>query len=136
MLGRALGLSNEQVKKLIPVGAAAAMAAAFNTPLAAVLFTLEEVMGDMNAPMMGGVVLASATAWMVLRLLLGDHPLFHVPAYQLVHRWSLCSMRCWAWPAAWFRWRSSSCCWACASVSAVAAEDGLVAAGGGWLLVG
>ena len=84
VLGRALGLSNEQVKKLIPVGASAAIAAAFNTPLAAVLFSLEEIMGDLNAPMMGGVVLASATAWMVLRLLLGDHPLFTVPAYHLV----------------------------------------------------
>ena len=84
VLGRALGLSNEQVKKLIPVGAAAAIAAAFNTPLAAVLFSLEEIMGDLNAPMIGGVVLASATAWMVLRLLLGDHPLFKVPAYHLV----------------------------------------------------
>ena len=84
VLGRMLGLSNEQVKKLVPVGAAAAIAAAFNTPLAAVVFALEEIMGDLNAPLMGGVVLASATAWMVLRLLLGDHPLFKVPAYHLV----------------------------------------------------
>jgi chloride channel protein, CIC family len=84
VLGRMLGLSNEQVKKLIPVGAAAAVAAAFNTPLAAVVFSLEEIMGDLNAPMMGGVVLASATAWMVLRVSLGDHPLFKVPQYHLV----------------------------------------------------
>jgi len=84
VLGRALGLPTAQVKKLIPVGAAAAIAAAFNTPLAAVVFSLEEIMGDLNAPMMGGVVLASATAWMVLRLLLGNHPLFEVPQYQLV----------------------------------------------------
>ena len=84
VLGRMLGLSPEQVKKLIPVGAAAAIAAAFNTPLAAVVFSLEEIMGDLNAPMMGGVVLASATAWVVLRLSLGDHPLFKVPQYLLV----------------------------------------------------
>ena len=84
VLGRLLGLGPEQVKKLVPVGAAAAIAAAFNTPLAAVVFSLEEIMGDLNAPLMGGVVLASATAWMVLRLLLGDHPLFKVPQYRLV----------------------------------------------------
>src|SRR5208282_3481458 len=71
VLGRLLGLSSEQVKKLIPVGAAAAIAAAFNTPLAAVLFSLEEIVGDLNAPVMGAVVLASATAWMVLRAVLG-----------------------------------------------------------------
>src|ERR1035437_5370891 len=85
VLGRILGLRSEQVKKLIPVGAAAAIAAAFNTPLAAVLFSLEEIVGDLNAPVMGAVVLASATAWMVLRMLLGNHPLFKVPQYQLVH---------------------------------------------------
>jgi CIC family chloride channel protein len=85
VLGRFLGLRSEQVKNLIPVGAAAAIAAAFNTPLAAVVFSLEEIMGDLHAPVMGAVVLASATAWMVLRLFLGNHPLFAVPQYQLVH---------------------------------------------------
>ena len=85
VLGRRLGLKPEYVKALIPVGAAAAIAAAFNTPLAAVLFSLEEIMGDLNAPVLGSVVLASATSWVVLRLILGNNPLFQVPQYQLVH---------------------------------------------------
>ena len=85
VLGRWLGLSPEKVKALIPVGAAAAIAAAFNTPMAAVLFALEEVMGDLNAPVLGSVVLASATSWAMLRLLLGNNPLFQVPQYELVH---------------------------------------------------
>src|ERR1039457_4276516 len=84
VLGRFVGLRPENVKALIPVGAAAAIAAAFNTPLAAVLFALEEIVGDLHAPVLGSVVLASAAAWMVLRLLLGNHPLFKVPQYQLV----------------------------------------------------
>ncbi len=84
VLGRKLGLSPEKIKALIPVGAAAAVAAAFNTPLAAVLFALEEVVGDLHAPVLGSVVLASATSWAVLRLLLGNDPLFKVPQYQLV----------------------------------------------------
>src|ERR1700733_5372537 len=85
VLGRRLGLQPEYVKALIPVGSAAAIAAAFNTPLAAVVFSLEEIMGDLNAPVLGSVVLASATSWMVLRLMLGNNPLFQVPQYQLVH---------------------------------------------------
>jgi CIC family chloride channel protein len=85
VLGRWLGLRPEKVKALIPVGAAAAIAAAFNTPMAAVLFSLEEVMGDMHAPILGSAVLASATSWAVLRLLLGNNPLFKVPQYTLVH---------------------------------------------------
>ena len=87
VLGRKLGLSPEKVKALVPVGAAAAIAAAFNTPLAAVLFALEEVVGDLHAPVLGSVVLASATSWAMLRLLLGNDPLFKVPQYQLVSPW-------------------------------------------------
>lgn len=84
VIGRRLGLTKSQVKSLVPVGGAAALSAAFNTPIAAVLFTLEEIMGDLHAPVLGSVVLASATAWMVLHLVLGDNPLFHVTGYHLV----------------------------------------------------
>lgn len=84
VLGRRLGLGPSRIRELIPVGSAAALAAAFNTPVAAVLFTLEEVMGDLHAPVLGSVVLASAMAWVTMHLVLGDEPLFHVPSYQLV----------------------------------------------------
>jgi CIC family chloride channel protein len=85
VIARRLRMSREQVKALVPVGGAAALAAAFNTPIAAVLFSLEEIMGDLHAPILGSVVLSSATAWMVLHLVLGDEPLFHVTAYHLVN---------------------------------------------------
>ncbi len=85
VLGRRLGLGPSRVQALVPVGVSAALAAAFNTPIAAVLFTLEEVMGDLHTPVLGSIVLSSATSWIVLRLLLGDEPLFHVAAYQFVH---------------------------------------------------
>ena len=85
VIGRWLGLNREQVQSLLPVGAAAALTAAFNTPIAAVLFTLEEIMGDLHAPVLGSAVVSSATAWIVLHLLLGDQPLFHVGGYKLVH---------------------------------------------------
>jgi CIC family chloride channel protein len=85
VLARRFGLSKERVTALLPVGCSAALAAAFNTPIAAVLFSLEEILGDMHAPVLGTVVLSSATSWVVLHLVLGDEPLFHVPAYHLVH---------------------------------------------------
>lgn len=84
VIGRRLGLSSERIKSLVPVGGAAALAAAFNTPIAAVLFALEEIIGDLHAPVLGSVVIASATSWMVLNLVLGDHPLFHIAGYHLV----------------------------------------------------
>ncbi len=85
VLGRRFGLSKANVKALLPVGCSAALAAAFNTPIAAVLFSLEEILGDLHAPVLGSVVLSSATSWMVLHLILGDQPLFHTPAWQLVN---------------------------------------------------
>src|SRR5437764_15083851 len=84
VVARRLGLSTAQVRWLIPVGASAALAAAFNTPIAAVLFSLEEIMGDLPAPILGSVVLSSTTSWMVMHLVLGDEPRFHVAPYHLV----------------------------------------------------
>lgn len=85
VLARKMNLSPERVKALVPVGCSAALAAAFNTPIAAVLFSLEEILGDLHAPVLGSVVISAATSWVVLHLLLGDEPLFHVPSYRLVH---------------------------------------------------
>lgn len=84
-IGRRLGLSPASVKKLVPVGAAAALSAAFNTPIAAVLFALEEIVGDLNAAILGSTVLASVVAVVLERSILGNEPLFQVPGYSLLH---------------------------------------------------
>lgn len=83
LLGRVFNLSRERLRGLIPVGAAAGLAAAFNTPIAAVTFTLEEILGDTAAKPMGSIVIASVIASVVERSLLGEHALFSVPAYRL-----------------------------------------------------
>jgi len=84
-VGQWLRLSPRQIQNLVPVGASAALAAAFNTPIAAVLFSLEEIVGDMNAPLLGSTVVASVASVIVERSILGNEPLFHVPEYRLVH---------------------------------------------------
>jgi CIC family chloride channel protein len=80
-----LRLPPERVRDLLPVGAAGALAAAFNTPVSAVLFALEEIIGDMNAPLLGSAVIASVASVLVERAILGNDPLFRVPTYHLVH---------------------------------------------------
>ncbi|HEX6316170.1 MAG TPA: chloride channel protein, partial [Gemmatimonadaceae bacterium] len=85
VVGRWLRLSPARVKELVPVGAAGALAAAFNTPIAAVLFALEEIIGDLNATLLGSTVVASVASVVVERAILGNEPLFHVPVYHLVH---------------------------------------------------
>lgn len=84
-IGRSLKLSPQRTQSLIPIGAAAALSAAFNTPIAAVLFALEEIIGDLNAALIGSTVLASVSAVVVARFFLGNAPFFHVPEYDLRH---------------------------------------------------
>jgi CIC family chloride channel protein len=84
-IGQWLGLSPRRIRDLVPVGAAGALAAAFNTPVAAVLFALEEIIGDLNASLIGSTVVASVASVVVERSILGNEPLFHVPVYHLEH---------------------------------------------------
>lgn len=90
LLGRAAALSRDHLKRLLPVGAAAGIAAAFNAPIAAVTFTVEEVVGDLDQTVLSGVIVAAALAAVVERSILGEHPVFDVPAgYGLRHASSL-----------------------------------------------
>jgi CIC family chloride channel protein len=66
------------------VGMAAGIAAAFNAPIAAITFTLEELIGDLDQTMLSGVIVAAALAAVVEHSVLGAHPVFHMPrAYEL-----------------------------------------------------
>lgn len=84
IVGRWLRLSPNRVQALLPIASAAALSAAFNTPVAAVLFALEEIIGDLNAGIIGPAVIASVTAVIVERSILGSQALFRVPQYHLV----------------------------------------------------
>lgn len=57
-------------------GAAAGLAAAFNTPLAATTFVLEELIGDLNSRFLGGVLLASVIGALVVHGIIGKQPAF------------------------------------------------------------
>ncbi len=82
-LGRRLKLSREKVRLIAPVGAAAGLAAAFNAPISAVLFVIEEVIGRWSAGVLGAVVLSAVASAVVERWFLGFAPLFRIPAFQM-----------------------------------------------------
>ncbi|HTU41201.1 MAG TPA: chloride channel protein [Candidatus Aquilonibacter sp.] len=78
-LGRQLDISREKLRLMAPVGAAAGLAAAFNAPISAVLFVIEEVIGRWSAGILGSVVLAAVASVVVVRSFLGSEPLFRIP---------------------------------------------------------
>jgi chloride channel protein, CIC family len=63
---------------LIAAGAGAGLAAAFNAPLAGVVFVLEELRRDFAPGALTGAFVSSVTADVVVRLLTGQSPVFHV----------------------------------------------------------
>jgi len=81
-LGRRMQLSRDKLRLIAPVGAAAGLAAAFNAPISAVLFVIEEVIGNWSAGVLGAVVVSAVASVTVERWFLGDEPLFRVPAYH------------------------------------------------------
>jgi len=84
MLARIARLSPKNARRMASVGMAAGIAAAFNAPIAAVTFTLEELIGDLDQTMLSGVIVAAALSAVVEHSVMGSNPVFHVNAnYEL-----------------------------------------------------
>jgi chloride channel protein, CIC family len=82
-LGRQMHLSRDRMRLIAPIGAAAGLAAAFNAPISAVLFVIEEVIGRWTAGILGSVVLSAVSSVVVMRGFLGSESLFRIPAVEL-----------------------------------------------------
>lgn len=79
LLARAAKLNPQYRRRMASVGMSAGIAAAFNAPIAAITFTLEELIGDLDQTMLSGVIVASALAAVVENKILSNKPIFHVP---------------------------------------------------------
>ncbi|ROO24249.1 voltage-gated chloride channel [Salinisphaera orenii MK-B5] len=73
-LGRRLDLPNNSVRTLVGCGAAAGIAASFNTPLAAVIFAMEVVMMEYTIAGFAPIILAAVTGSLVTFTLTDVHP--------------------------------------------------------------
>jgi chloride channel protein, CIC family len=83
LIGRRLRLSQDRLRLIAPVGAAAGLAAAFNAPISAVLFVIEEVIGQWSAGALGAIVLAAVSSVVTMRSFLGADSLFRVPPFRV-----------------------------------------------------
>jgi CIC family chloride channel protein len=80
-VGRLLKSPVRERLTLIAAGAGAGLAAAFNAPLAGLVFVLEEVQRDFRRTVFGAAFLAAAVADVVTRVACGQDPIFDIPAY-------------------------------------------------------
>jgi CIC family chloride channel protein len=76
-----LKVTPRQRQMLVSAGGGAGLAAAFNAPLAGLVFVLEEIQRDFTPHVFGAAFVASVTADVVTRSLTTELPVFHVPAY-------------------------------------------------------
>jgi chloride channel protein, CIC family len=86
----AFGIAKQGRRPALLCGAAAGLAAAFNTPISAITFVLEEVIEDLNSTQyLAQVLIASVTSTFVAHLFLGNHPAFVIPRTAGSFSWYL-----------------------------------------------
>ncbi len=88
-IGQVFRMSGNRVRVLVGCGAAAGISAVFNAPIAGIIFSLEIILGDFAIKTFAPVLISSVLASVVVRLFLGNHPAFEVPAYELISAWEM-----------------------------------------------
>ena len=81
-MGRLMGLGKSKIKSLLAVGAAGGIAAAFNTPIAAVTFVLEEIVGNFNSKSLGPIIISAVAAAVTAQMFYGYESTFSMLKYK------------------------------------------------------
>jgi CIC family chloride channel protein len=76
-IGQKFGLAKKRVQGMVPVGAAAGIAAAFNAPMAAMFFVFEELLDDFSSKALFGILVAVVISSIVERTILGESPVLN-----------------------------------------------------------
>lgn len=76
------GEAKQNRRRATASGAAVGLAAAFNAPLSAMAFVLEEIIQDLNSNLLGSVVVASVIGALIVHGLIGRQPAFAMRAIE------------------------------------------------------
>ena len=89
-LGQLLRVSQERRRLLLAAGAAAGVAAGFNSPIAGVFFALEVVLvNTLETSAVSVVVLAAVSSALIEQVGVGAQPAFKLPVYEVRSAWEL-----------------------------------------------
>ncbi len=89
LISHFMKLDRRMTKTLVASGASAGLAAAFNTPIAAVIFTVEELMGELNTKYLGPIMITSVIASVTAFELRGNVSTFIPLNYSFEKDWHL-----------------------------------------------
>lgn len=88
-VARRLGYPPALARTFLGAGAAAAVSASFNAPIAGVLFALEVILGRYGLRTFAPIVIAAVSATIVNRLHHDDMPLFQLPGFEIRTLWEM-----------------------------------------------
>lgn len=89
LFGQIFRFSDERMRTLVAAGAASAIAAAFNAPIAGVFFSLEIVLGEITGNALGMILVAAVTSSVFTQAVSGSSPAFLIPTYAFNSAWEL-----------------------------------------------
>ncbi len=89
LVSHVLKLNQQLTRVLVASGAAAGLASAFNTPIAAVIFTIEEILGELKTKYLGFVILTAVIGSVTAFKLNGNISTFTPVHYKFKIEWHL-----------------------------------------------
>lgn len=82
-LARYTGFDHDRIRSLVAAGAGAGIGASFNAPIAGMMFAMEVILGSFAIRHLNAVVIASVSAAVTAKLIVGEDLILSAPAHAL-----------------------------------------------------